>query len=212
MGWLSRFRGSMAEEARGAEDGGVQPESSVVRASPGLAALFHGMRPDGGHSILDLGEGSNKQMEVLAPYARIIRFVGLVPGADAPTEERMDPASLPVHPEYPYDVVLGWGVLDGLIPPERVALMERLTQITAPDARLYAWVSSGGADRVRGVRSTILDTGRVEEELVGPPRATGAPLLPAHVERLLPPWVVTHAFSLRVGKREYVARKGKGSG
>ena len=212
MGWLSRIRGSTAGEARAAEDEVAESAGSVVRASPGLAALFQGMHPDGRHSILDLGEGSNKQMEVLAPYARIIRFVGLVPGGDPATEQRMDPASLPVHPEYPYDIVLGWGALDGLIPPERVTLMERLTEITAPGARMYAWVTSGDAPRVRGVRSTILDTGRVAEEPVGPSRSAGSPLLPAHVERLLPPWVVSHAFSLRIGKREYVARKGQVSG
>ncbi len=212
MGWLSRIRGSTEGEDRAAKDDGPEPESSVTRASPGLAALFGGMRRDGRHSILDLGEGSNRQMEVLAPYARIIRFVGLVPGADAATERRMDPATLPVHPDHPYDTILGWGVLDGLIPREREVLMERLTEITAPGARMYAWVSSAEADQVRYVRSTILDTGRVEEEFVGLPRAAGAPLLPAQLERLLAPWVVSHAFSLRVGKREYVVRKEGGGG
>lgn len=207
MGWLSRIRGSR-EEARASTDDAAEPPTSLVRASPGLGVLFDGMRREGGHSILDLGEGSNKQMEVLAPYARIIRFVGLVPGGDGASERRMDPATLPVHPEYPYDIVLGWGALDALIPPEREVLMERLTEITAPGARMYAWVSSGEADEVRHVRSTILDKGRVEEEFVGPVRTAGAPLLPAQLERLLAPWVVSHAFSLRVGKREYVVRKG----
>jgi hypothetical protein len=170
------------------------------------------MRRDGSHSILDLGEGGNKQMEVLAPYARIIRFVGLVPGDDPAADQPADPATLPVHPDHPYDVVLAWGILDRLTPPERVALIERLAEITAPGALLYAWVSSASADTMRHVRSTMLSVDRVEEELVGSPRAAGAPLLPAHVERLLTPWVVSQAFSLRVGKREYVARKGRAVG
>jgi hypothetical protein len=162
------------------------------------------MKREGRHSILDLGEGSSRQMEVLAPYARLIRFVGLVPGTEAPP----DPGALPAHPDYPYDVVLGWDVLDRLAPPERVALMDRLSGITAPNARMYAWVSSTATGMVQPVRSTLLEVGRVEEEPVGRPVAAGPQLLPAHVEKILSPWVVSHAFSLRVGKREYVARKG----
>ena len=212
MRWLSRIRGTPDSDAREAESDAAKPASPVTRASPGLAALFQGMRQDGTHSILDLGEGSKQQMEMLAPYARLIRFVGLVPGDNSVTEQPMDPAVLPVHPEYPYDVVLAWGVLDRLTPPERVMLVRRLTEITAPGARMYAWVSSGNTDRVHAVRSTIVDAGRVEEQPVGSPRSPGAPLLPAQVERVLSPWVVSQAFSLRVGKREYVAGKGPGSG
>lgn len=207
MGWLTRIRGEAEGETRAVEDAGdAGMASSVVeRASPGLSALFGLMKAEGRHSILDLGEGNNRQMEALAPYARLIRFIGLVPGT-GDAAMAADPSVLPEHPEYPYDVVLAWGVLDRLGPETRLALIRRLTAITAPDARMYASVS--GATMVQPVRSTLLGVGRVEEEPVGPPRPTGPQLLPAQVEKLLLPWTISQAFSLRVGMREYVAKKG----
>lgn len=208
MGWLSRIRGDADGDARAVEEDGAGVPPAVARASPGLSALFQGMRREGRHSILDLGEGSNRQMEVLAPYARLIRFVGLVPGGDPVMDDRPDPAALPAHDEHPYDIVLAWGVLDRLATPARAALMDRLSEITAPGARMYAWISDTSTGTVQPVRSTLLEVGKVEEEPVGLPRAAGPQLLPAHVEKLLAPWVVSHAFTLRVGKREYVARKG----
>jgi hypothetical protein len=208
VGWLARIRGEAEGETRAVEDAGDAGASSVVeRASPGLSALFGLMKADGRHSVLDLGEGNNRQMEALAPYARLIRFIGLVPGTgDAAAVA--DPSVLPEHPEYPYDVVLAWGVLDRLGPETRLALIRRLTAITAPDARMYASVSGPGVTIVQPVRATLVGVGRVEEEPVGEPRPTGPQLLPAQVEKLLSPWTVSQAFSLRSGVREYVAKKG----
>lgn len=206
MGWLTRIRGEAEGETRAVEDTeGAAAPSVVERASPGLSALFGLMKADGGHSILDLGEGNNRQMEALAPYARLIRFIGLVPGT-GDAASAADPSVLPEHPQYPYDVVLAWGVLDRLGPETRQALLRRLTAITAPEARMYATVAGGAM--IQPVRSTLLGVGRVEEEPVGEPRPTGPQLLPAQVEKLLSPWKVSQAFSLRVGMREYVAKKG----
>lgn len=208
MGWLTRIRGEAEGETRAVEDAeGAGAPSVVERASPGLSALFGLMKADGRHSILDLGEGNNRQMEALAPYARLIRFIGLVPGT-GDAAQAADPSVLPEHPQYPYDVVLAWGVLDRLGPETRQALMRRLTAITAPEARMYATVSGPEVAMVQPVRSTLLGVGRVEEEPVGEPRPTGPQLLPAQVEKLLFPWKVSQAFSLRVGMREYVAKKG----
>ncbi len=116
VGWLTRLRGEAEGETRSVEDAeGADAPSVVERASPGLSALFGLMKADGRHSILDLGEGNNRQMEALAPYARLIRFIGLLPGTGDPAAAA-DPSVLPEHPQYPYDVVLAWGVLDRLGP------------------------------------------------------------------------------------------------
>jgi hypothetical protein len=48
---------------------------------------------------------------------------------------------------------------------------------------------------------------RVSVQVVGPPEAAQPALLPAPVERLLRPFTIMHAFTLRSGLREYVAVK-----
>jgi len=115
---------------------------------------------------------------------------------------------LPSNPEHPYDVVFAWDVLDRLEPPERKSLLQRLREITGPDARLYASVDTSGADSVQPVRWTLVSPDRISQEPVGAPEPAKPVLLPAQAERLLEPFKVTHAFSLRVGAREYVAVRG----
>lgn len=165
-----------------------EPEESadtpVVRASPGVAKLFDSLSQDGRHSVLDLGPAADRHLRLF-------------------------------NPRRPYDVVLAWDILDRLDPCERGALIERLTDVTAPRARLYAVVRSSGGATTRPFRSTLIHLDRVSQQVVGPvvdpvggpPEPAGDVLLPAHVERILAPFEVAHAFILTTGLREYVAVK-----
>ncbi|MEX2465287.1 MAG: hypothetical protein WD995_00160 [Gemmatimonadota bacterium] len=179
----------------------------MERASPGLAALFGAMKDDGRHSILDLGDANHQHLSVLSPYARRMRFAGLVPEPPVGDAFGRTVAALPPHPEQPYDVVLAWDVFDRLDPDDRTKLMRRLVEITAPHARLYAAVDVSGEPVIQPARITLVSADRIAQEVVGPPATAKPQLLPAQAERLLSPFVVNQAFSLRVGVREYVATR-----
>ncbi|MDZ7778379.1 MAG: hypothetical protein U5R14_00380 [Gemmatimonadota bacterium] len=207
MRWLDRIRSGGAVPSEESETADAPESRASERASPGLGALFEGLRDDGGHSILDLGEGSRRQLEMLTPYAGVVRFVGLVPGTDEGSRAGFDPEVLVAHPGHPYDVVLAWDVLDRLNPEERASLVARIVDITGPGARLYASVDASDGTTRQPVRSMLVSHDRIAREPVGDPEPAAPELLPAEVERLLRPFTVTHAFSLRAGAREYVARK-----
>ena len=180
----------------------------MERTSPGLSALFGALKEDGRHAILDLGPAGNRHLKLFGRFARQIRFAGLVPGPPRGPALSAALEALPPNPEQPYDVVLAWDIFDRLNPVERAVLVDRLVEVSAPDARLYAVVDSTGDATTRPFRLTVLDVDRVSQESVGPSEPAEAHLLPAHVERLLGPFEVVHAFSLRIGQREYVAQKG----
>jgi len=166
--------------------------------------LLGGLSDDGRHSILDVGPASGAHLSFLGTFARRIRFAALVPAECPVPGDAVREALLPL-PDRPYDVVLAWDLLDHLDDAERPGLIQHLAMITAPGARLYAVVSSSESV-VRPVHSTIVDPDHVSMVPAGRPRPS-QPLLPAAVERLLSPFGVTHAFTLRVGLREYVAFK-----
>lgn len=202
MSWLDRLR--LPRTSPGRDEPGDVVEKPTGRHSPGLAALFEGLKDDGRHSILDLGVASSGQLRILGRYGQQMRFAGLVP--KPPVGEKLVEALAP-HPRQPYDVVFAWDVFDRLDAPDRTRLMEQLALITAPGARLYAFVDSSGAATAQPTRSTILAHDRILQEPVGRPEPARSQILPAQAERLLAPFAVTHAFTLRVGLREYVATK-----
>jgi hypothetical protein len=177
----------------------------VTRSSPGVAALFAGLREDRSHAVLDLGSASEANLRLYGEFARWVRFAELLP--DPPHGEAWEKAleNLPAAPGQPYDLVLLWNVLDALQPQERPPLIERLSQVTGPGARLYVLVGPSGEGASRPLRFTLQSADQVSQEVVGPPRPPRPPLLPAAVERLLSPFQVAHAFTLRGGWREYVA-------
>ena len=199
-----RHRPSSDSTAEGHERTARAP---VEWTSPGLAALFHALKKDGGRSILDLAHASGSQLRVLGRFSRQIRFAGFVPSPPRGDAFTAALTGLPASPRQPYDVVLAWNVLDRLGPHEREGLVRRLVELTAPKAWLYAVVDVSGAEAARPLRLTLLDLDRVLQEAVGPPAPMASQLLPAHVERLLKPFEVVHAFALRAGRREYVARR-----
>lgn len=177
------------------------------RASPGLAALFDTLREGGNHSVLDLGPARGRHLHVLAPFGRQVRFAGMVPRSFAGEEWMSALRALPPNDSSPYDVVLGWDLLMWLDPDERAAATARLAEITAPRARIYLIVDGTGAATAQPLEYTLVGTGRVAEQVVGPPQRVPHPLLPAQLERALSPLEVMRAFVLRTGGREYVARK-----
>lgn len=180
---------------------------TIERAAPGVAALFQGLRRDGGYAILDMGPAVDPHLRLYGRYARQVRFAGLVPNPPRGEDWTEAVRALPPNPDQPYDLVLMWDLLDRLIPEERPRLMARVTELTAPHARMHLMVDSSGAPITRPLRFTLLDVDRVAQQPVGGPVPAQRQLLPAQLERLLVPFEVVHAFTLRVGFREYMAEK-----
>ena len=215
MGWLDRLRGGPEAGAQ-REDGDDDDHRDdgreargVERRSPGLALLFEGLEADGRHAILDLGLASASRLTLLGPFCRQIRFAGLVP-PDPETLEMPLAESIPADRRRPYDVVLAWDVLDHLGEPGGEALVRRLDAVTTDDAVLYATVTSASAGGASpSVRMELVALDRVRHEAIGPDRPRPPGLLPARVEKVLSPFRVERGISLRMGLREYVARKGR---
>lgn len=189
------------------EEAGDAPPPPVVRAAPGVSALFAGVKPDGSHAILDLGPSAEPHFRLYSHFARSIRFGDLLPRLPYGSTWHVADGALPPGPRQPYDLVLAWNLLDRLTPEERPRLVERVAQITAPGARLYVVVDASGARFSRPLRFTLVDLERVSQQIAGPPEPAGRELLPGDVERVLAPFEIVHAFTLRVGLREYVAVK-----
>jgi len=206
VGWFGRSR-------RAPPGGDTAPPTAGAtrdRASPGLATYFQGVPEGTGLALLDLGLASDTQLKVYGRFARRARFAGLLP--DPPLGERWTEAleSLPPNPDRPYDLVLAWDVLDRIGPEARPRLVQRLAELTAPGARLFTVVNLSGGATVEKLRFSALDEQHVREQVVGPPLPSYGHLLPAQLERLLRPFEVVHAYTLRSGLREYVSVRGLG--
>ena len=204
MDWLRRIRRGPARDGAGTVPEETVP-APIERAAPGVAALFAGVSEDKSHAVLDFGAAAETSLRLYSGFARRIRFADLL--MDTPHGEAWAAAlrALPPHPDQPYDLVMVWNLLDCLAREERPPLVERLTQLTASGARLYVVVDVSGEPNPHPLRFTLPSVDRVGQQAVGPPRPAQPQLLPAEVERLLTPFRVVHAFTLRLGLREYVA-------
>ena len=182
----------------------------VERSAPGIAALFSDLREDGTHAVLDLGAATETNFELYSRFARRICFADLLgaPLRGEPWTEAL--RSLPDSSDRPYDLVLVWNLLDQIPPDARPTLVKRLAQLTNSGARLYVLVDASGEPTTQPLRFTIRGPDRVGQQVVGDPRPAGPELLPAELERLLRPFEVSHAFTLRLGYREYVAVRDPG--
>lgn len=201
MGWLRRLTG---------RETAPEYTRAVERASPALKALFSGVSEDGSHSVLDLGPASESSLRLYGRFAQHVRFADLRASADTAEGWAEAMGSLPARPDAPYDLVLGWDILDRLPKAERRGLMERLTALTSTNARLYLVVDASERKTLEPLRFTLMDVDRIRYEPVGPPQPAPPRLLPAEVERLLAPFQVVSGFTLKVGVREYVAaRRGR---
>ena len=204
MNWLRPpWRGLPKEADAGPPE--PEPPDLVERAAPGIAALFHGLKEDGSHAILDLGAGGEGSFRLYCRFARQIRFAGLL--RNPPRGKNLTAAleALPPPPRGGYDVVLVWNLLDRLTPAEHSTLIGRLARLTSPAARLYTVVNISGENRIHPTHFSLLDLNRVSQRIDGPLVGANQPLLPAAIERLLFPFTVEHAFTLRNDLREYVA-------
>jgi hypothetical protein len=170
-----------------------------------LAAVLDRVSEDRSHAVLDLGPAADSSLRVYSRFARWVRFADLLGGPVPPGGWAAALNALPSHPERPYDLVFAWNVLDRVDPAERPILVKRLTDITAPDARLYVAVEASEHGESHPLRFALLDVDRMRYEPTGPMRPTWPQLRPAEVERLLIPFKVVRAFTSKVGLREYVA-------
>jgi hypothetical protein len=204
MDWLRRIGRAPGPAAPGPED--ALP-AAIEGASPGVAALFDGLSADGTHSILDLGPAAESKLRVYSPFARRMRFTDLLAAAMSPSGWTAALGALPPQPERPYDLVFAWDILDRLPPEGRPRLMERLVELSAANARLHLMVEASEGATTHPFRFTPLDIGRMRYEPSGPARPARPRLQSAEVERVLAPFHVVQAFTLKVGLREYVAMR-----
>lgn len=209
MNWLARLVGAGRDRTSREDPDAPEVMERQTRPSLGLAAVFDVATPDGRHAVLDLGRASETGMDVYRRYARRIRFADLLPvdgaAALADVTRASFEAAVPAQPDHPYDLVLAWDVFDRVAPEARRELADVLAARCAIGARLHVVVDPSDAPTIRRYRFTPLDVDRVRYEPAGEAPRTAAPLLPAPVERLLDPFEVVRAFTLRSGLREYVA-------
>lgn len=201
MDWLRRI----GRTPPGASSPDRSVPGPVERATPGVAALLSGVSEDGSHSVLDLGPAADASLRVYRRFARRVRFADLLSAVAGPEGWSATSSALPPQPERPYDLLFTWDVLDQLGPEQRPRLVERLARLCAPEARLHVIVEASENAASGPLRFTLLDVDRMRCEPSGRARAIRARLLPAEVERLLEPFEVVRAFTLKVGLREYVA-------
>ena len=207
MSWLRRTERIQPSAAPAPAD---PVPGRVERVTPGLAAFFDGVAEDRSHAVLDLGAASESSLRVYGRFARWVRFADLLSATSSETEWAAALAGVPPHPERPYDLVFAWNVLDRVDPTERPHLIARLAEVTAPDARLYVVVESGGDTPRSPLRFSLLDADRLCYEPIGRPVLSRAPILPAELERLIAPFKVARGFTSQTGIREYVAvRRGR---
>ena len=206
MGWLDRFRASKEPESD-SQPPGEPVSNSAERAAPGIEALFSGLSEDGRHSILDMGPAVGANFQLYRRFARQVRFSDLLvdPPRGSSLSRFLD--SLAPPQTRTFDLVLLWNLLDLLNPEDRTRLIHRIHEITGSGARVYVLVDASETGTTRPFRFTLLGLDRVLQEPSGPLRSNSSPLLPAEVERLLRPFEVFHAFTLRGGLREYMGVK-----
>ena len=175
-------------------------------AAPGVAALVDGVSQDRSHSVLDLGPAINLNLTIYSRFARWVRFADVLGesgwthggGGSGPLSH------IPLQPEHPYDLVFAWDALDRLFPEDRPRLVESLATLTAPGTRLHL-ITRADEALARPLRFTLVDTNRIRYEGTSGASLPRPRLLPAELMKLLPPFQVQHAFTLRSGLREYVA-------
>jgi hypothetical protein len=170
-----------------------------------VAAFLQGVTEDRSHAVLDLGPASEASLSVYSRFARRVRFADVLAAATSPQGWAAAIGALRPQPERPYDLVFAWDLMDRLDTEGRKRLIDRLTEISATDARLHLMVEAAEKAVTVPLRYTLLDVDRMRCEATGPARSTPPRLLPAQVERVLAPFKVVRAFTLKGGLREYVA-------
>jgi hypothetical protein len=207
--WLRRIRHSPAAAPAARPHEEARPEV-LERATPGVAAFLEGLDEDRSHAVLDLGPASEASLRVYGRFARRVRFADVMAAATTPQGWAGAVSALPPQPVRPYDLVFAWDIMDRLDAEGRRRLIERLAEISAPDARMHLMVEASEKAATAPLRFTLLDVDRIRCVATGPLRPTPARMLPAQVERTLEPFKVVRAFTLKGGMREYVAVRPEG--
>lgn len=168
MDWLQRLGRAPGRDEKPEDEEEDRDAGVVRRSSPGLAALFEGVEEGGDHAILDLGPAVGAHLSLFSSFAGQVCFGDLLP--HPPRGRALEAAldAIPTHGRLPYDVVLLWNVLDRVTPEERAAIVRKVTDITAPGARLYAVAESSDEPTTRPLRFTLLDRTHVEQRPAGP--------------------------------------------
>jgi hypothetical protein len=137
-----------------------------------------------------------------------VRFADLLTAPPSGTSWDSALRNIPRFPDQPYDLVVAWNLLDRMAPGQRHLFVERLLDLTSPQAHLYVVVDTSGDRATCPLRFSLLGEDRVRQEPTGPSQPAWPQILPAEMERLLEPFRVVQAFVLRLGMREYVAVRG----
>ena len=178
---------------------------SVEGVAPGTSAVFQALREDRSHAVLDLGAAADQNLRVYSRFARWIHFADLL---GEPWTQRGEPAVAGLHLpklDRAYDVVFAWDILDRLFPEARSRLVQWLMDTTAAKTRIHAVVRASEDAIARPLRFTLIDVGRIRYEIAGTAPQPLFKLLPAEVAKVLAPFRVANAFTLKNGLREYVA-------
>ena len=204
--WLDRIRalGRGGTPVRETEPSAPQ---AIVRTAPGLAALFQALDDGRSHAVLDLGAASERSLTVYARIARQVRYVDL--GATASGYQHWSFALDEVGRASgdPFDVLFLWDTLGHLSTEDRASMVARVAELAAPGARLHMVLEAPERSGARPVRFGLADAGHMRHELTWDDAGTAARLLPSSVERMLAPFQVVSAFTLKDGLREYVAMR-----
>jgi hypothetical protein len=177
----------------------------IEGAAPGLTALFNGISENRNHAVLDLGSASDQSLRVYSRFARWIYFADLL-GAQPSSQAQAAGLQLPKLEE-PYDLVCAWDILDHLVLPDRLQLVEWLVENTTATARVHVVVRASDDAVPHPLRFTVVDVGQIRYEEAGDGQLPRSRLLPAEVGKVLAPFRVLHAFTLRNGLREYLAAR-----
>jgi len=183
------------------------PPDHLEGAAPGVAAVLNGVSEDRSHTALDLGPASDQSLRLYSRFAHWIQFADLL-GEAWPQARGSAPGLLRTvlpPPERLYDLVFAWDILDRLFPDDRPHLVEWLADSTAPDARLHAVVRAAEHAIMTPLRFTLMGVDRIRYDPAGTARLPPSRLLPAEVAKVLAPFHVVHAFTLKTGFCEYVA-------
>jgi hypothetical protein len=205
--WLRRI-GHSGPEAPAVRAPAEPVPAPVEGAAPGVAALLKGVGEDRSHAVLDLGPAAEQSLRVYGRFARWVRFADVLNDTGWPQAHTAGPlrTALP-RPARPYDLVFAWDILDRLFAEDRPRLMEWLADVIAPDTRLHMVMRASEDVPMRPLRFTLLDVGRIRYQPTGTSQLPPSRLMPADVARLLAPFHVVNAFTLRIGLREYVAAR-----
>ncbi|TVR66569.1 MAG: hypothetical protein EA422_01705 [Gemmatimonadales bacterium] len=221
MAWFGLLRGEAppAEQATAARDRepgtpqeSVRPIRSVEGAAPGARVLLESALGTRGGELLDLGPASPRSFEVYRRFAGRIRFGDIFSdwgsaGWGEALATVLPDSELKPDSGSKMDRILAWDALDRLSPEGGRHLMEVLSAVARPGARLHLVVRGSPEAAPGALHFELTDVDRMIYELRegGPGGRVGPPLLPAELHALLLPFQVERAFTLRGNLREYVA-------